>query len=569
MSQRTPYPLLSKHEIDGFFGLFVDNLVQLLLIVGLCGSLCGMHGEDAYLLYGRVLPGAAVSILFGNLFYAWQARRLALREHRGDVTALPYGINTPSLLVYVFFVMFPVYRETGDAELAWRMGLIACVGSGLIEFAGAFIAERVRRSTPRAALLTTLAGIAIGFISMTFALQIWQYAMISMLPLAIILATYFSKTKFPADIPGGLWAISLGTLLYWLLPASIVGADASAQTLAVAWQQRGLSWPYWAGGDVLRAVSLDENGASWIGYLAVMIPMGLFNLVGSLQNLESAEAAGDTYGTKSSLAVNGAGTIIAAFFGSCFPTTIYIGHPGWKELGARAGYSVLNGIAICLICFTGMLLFISELIPLEACVPIVLWIGVIITAQAFTASPSKHAPAVAIGLFPAIAAWGQTIMSGTFALVANQGENSAGGTTMQSILASTDPGGGLESQVSGFLIHGLNILQQGYIFTCMILAAISVSLIERQFVRAAVWSAIAAMLSYLGVIHAYQLQGNAVDFLFRGMTPDPAAALFPATNIALGYLLMSITFLLCRRLRSFGDLEKAAASASQAAKPHA
>ena len=121
-----------RRDLDGFFGLFVDNLVQLLLIVALCGSMCGMTGEHAYLLFAHILPGAGLSVLGGNLFYAWQARRLARREGRDDVTALPYGINTPSLLVYTFFVLVPVYQKTGDPELAWQMGLLACLGSGVI-----------------------------------------------------------------------------------------------------------------------------------------------------------------------------------------------------------------------------------------------------------------------------------------------------------------------------------------------------------------------------------------------------------------------------------------------------
>src|SRR5262245_60210946 len=184
------YPIFAKRDLDGFFGLFIDNIVQLLLIVQLCATMCGMTGAHAELLYARILPGAAVSILIGNLFYAGQAHVLALRERRGDVTALPFGINTPSLLVFMFFVMIPTYEQTGDPEQAWLMGLLACLGSGIIEFAGAFVAERVRRNTPRAALLATLAGIAITFISMNFALQIWNRPLIAMLPLAVVLITY-------------------------------------------------------------------------------------------------------------------------------------------------------------------------------------------------------------------------------------------------------------------------------------------------------------------------------------------------------------------------------------------
>jgi AGZA family xanthine/uracil permease-like MFS transporter len=126
------YPLFVKRDLDGFFGLFVDNLVQLLAIVGLCAVSCGMKGDDARFIYSYILPGAAVSIVAGNLFYAWQAHRLARREGRSDVTALPYGINTPSMIVYIVFVMAPVYERTKSPELAWQMGLVACLGSGVI-----------------------------------------------------------------------------------------------------------------------------------------------------------------------------------------------------------------------------------------------------------------------------------------------------------------------------------------------------------------------------------------------------------------------------------------------------
>src|SRR5438309_8421676 len=75
-----------RGDLDGFFGLALDNLVQLLLIDGLCRFVLGFPPD---LLYGKVLPGAAVSLLVGNLFYAWQAKQLAKRTGRSDVCALP------------------------------------------------------------------------------------------------------------------------------------------------------------------------------------------------------------------------------------------------------------------------------------------------------------------------------------------------------------------------------------------------------------------------------------------------------------------------------------------------
>ena len=540
------YPLFAARDVDGFFGLFVDNLVQLLLIVSLCGA-CGI-GPSSPLLLGAILPGAAISILLGNVFYAVQAHMLARKEGRDDVTALPYGINTPSLLVYIYLVMLPAYSqataagvgEEAAARAAWLAGVLACFGSGLIEFFGAFVAGWVRRRTPRAALLSTLAGIAIGFIAMTFALQIFQRPLVAMLPLAIILLTYFANVRFPLGVPGGLLAILIGTACAWIFPAfvpeSISGPKMDVASVKAAWQLKGLYLPHFVGQELWELAKVPSN---WLSYLAVIIPMGIFNVVGSLQNIESAEAAGDRFATAPSLAVNGLGTLVGALFGSCFPTTIYIGHPGWKSMGARAGYSSLNGLVITLICLTGTVTLISTVIPVEAGVAIVLWIGIIITAQAFQATPAEHAPAVAIGFFPAIAAWGATLVRGAF--------EQAGGRSIQQLLELPSISGapgyqGLFAEVNGFLIHGMLLLDRGFIFTCMILSAICVFLIERQFWSAAVWSLIASVLTFAGLMHGYQIAGNNIDFLFLGVASAEGASAYPAYGIGIGYLCLGAAF---------------------------
>ena len=178
---------------------------------------------------------------------------------------------------------------------------------------------------------------------------------------------------------------------------------------------------YWADGRQshcgrpIRSLPVFAGGALWealkhpafLGYfLGDFSNLGIFNVVGSLQNIESAEAAGDRYRTFPSLMVNGIGSVVAALFGSVFPTTIYIGHPGWKRLGARSGYSALNGVFISLLCLTGTIQAVLGLIPLEAGIGILLYIGIIIVAQSFQETPKEHAPAVALGIVPALAGWG-------------------------------------------------------------------------------------------------------------------------------------------------------------------
>lgn len=472
-------------DIDGFFGLAIDNLVQLLVIGTLCKTILGF--PDA-LLYARVLPGVAVSLVIGNLFYAWQAKRLGEREGRGDVCALPYGINTPSVFAFIFLVMLPVKSGVAvdvspaqAAELAWQAGLVACFGSGLIELGGAFVAEHIRKFTPRAALLSTLAGIAITFIAMPFIFETFGHPIIGFATLAVIAVSYWGGMRFKGRLPAGLVAVILGTALAW-----VTGVAGDSRLGAP--QEVMLYVPIPVIGDLIAGLQNDVL----LGYLGVILPMGIFNVIGSMQNIESAEAEGDAYDTRSSLSANGIGTIAAACFGSCFPTTIYIGHPGWKRLGARVGYSVLNAGLMTFICLFGIVGALSFYVPIEAGMAIVIWIGIVITAQAFTATPRKHAPAVVVGLLPGIAAWGVLSMKTALQISGQPMFKGAEETTVQLFN-------------DRFInIHGGFAIEQGFIITAMLFAAMTVYVIERRFYTAGIWSFIGCALSAVGLLHAYQ-----------------------------------------------------------------
>src|SRR4030095_15402097 len=354
-------------DLDGFFGLFIDNLLQLMLIAVLGVQVAGLPVDW---IVHRLLPGAAVSILLGNLFYSWQAMKLARVTGRSDVTALPYGINTPSLIAYLFLIMGPLYQETKNPTLVWQAGLFAGLMSGLLETLGAFFGDWLRRHTPRAALLASLSGVAITFIAMGFVFQIFASPLIALVPMFLILASYAGRLRLPLGLPGGFVALLIGVALAWGLKSLGYAAFEPSSAPYVF----GLHPPRPVPQDALQ-LFLSPQG--W-KYMAVIFPMALFNLVGSLQNLESAEAAGDRYPTKPSLIANGLMSVIAAFFGSPFPTTIYIGHPGWKAMGARSGYSILNGAAIFVLCLVGGISLVLKFVPLEAALGLLLWVGIVI-----------------------------------------------------------------------------------------------------------------------------------------------------------------------------------------------
>ena len=504
-------------DLDGFLGLGLDNLIQILLILGLCR---GVLGYPDTLLLGTILPATGISLLVGNGAYAVQAYRLARLEGRSDRTALPYGINTVSLFAYVFLVMLPVklaalaagLDEAAAVQLSWQAGLVACLGSGLIEASGAFCAQLLRRWLPRAALLSTLAGIALGYIALGFLLRTYAQPVVGLTVLAVILATYYGRLQLP--IPGGLLAVLVGMALAW--GTGLIKLDPQTWSNQVA--QVGLQLPH------LELGALWQARGQLVPWLGVIVPMGLFNLLGSLQNIESAEAAGDRYPVRSSMLINGIGTIAAAALGSCFPTTIYIGHPGWKAMGARIGYSWLNGVVMAIACLLGLFGVVSQLVPIEAGMAIVLYIGLVIAAQAFQATPSAHAPAVALGLLPGLAGWGALLLkAGLRAGGAGSGLQPFGPALLEPL------------RQADVWAAGAFALEQGQIITAMLLAAMLVYVIEQRFLAASLAAAVAAGFSWFGVIHAWRFtQADTVLQVGWGV----------GSLWAVGYLLMAAVFLL-------------------------
>jgi adenine/guanine/hypoxanthine permease len=376
--------------------------------------------------------------------------------------------------------------------------------SGVMEILGAFCGDWLRRHTPRAALLSALSGIAVTLIAMGFVFQLFALPVIGFLPMMLILIGYSSRVRMPFGLPVGLLAVAVGVGIAWMLRA--LGHNFfQPTTVSYAF---GF---YWFSPVLAQLISSLTSPVGW-KYLAVIFPMGLFTVIGSLQNLESAEAAGDRYETRSSLLANGIGTLCACCFGSAFPTTIYIGHPGWKAMGARSGYSVLNGILISALCLFGGVGFVLRVVPMEATLGILLWVSIIITAQAFQETPKAHALAVAVGLMPSLAAWAQ--------LLVETSVRAAGST-----LYAAAPKFGAD-----LYLNGLIALAQGFIITSMVLAAILALCIDRNFLKAAWWAFAGAALSAVGLIHAFALTPQGVQSRFGWMEAPQFAAGYALTG---------------------------------------
>ena len=143
------------------------------------------------IVFGRILPALGLMMCLSTFYYAWLAYRLAEKTGRSDVCALPSGVSVPHMFVVTFVIMLPITLKTGDPLKGWSAGLVWVFFQSFILMIGGFIAPYIRKITPRAALLGTLAGVSITFISMRPALEMYMTPVIGIVCFAIILVSWF------------------------------------------------------------------------------------------------------------------------------------------------------------------------------------------------------------------------------------------------------------------------------------------------------------------------------------------------------------------------------------------
>ena len=492
-------PFWVPGDWNAFFGLGTNSLLNILVLSGL---LLGVVEMPAEIVFGRIVPAVGLMLFLSNIYYGFMARRLALKEGRTDVTAMPAGPSVPHMFIVVLVIMLPVKIATGDPILAWQVGLAWAFIEGLVNLSGAFFAPYIRSMTPRAALLGTLAGVSIAFISIRPAMQILHpYPWIGLVCLAIVLGGWFAGVRFPWRIPAGLVAIFIGTLMAWGVTLFGWAPVMDAAALRDSFGGLGLAIPF------PQLSNLIEGFKNIAPLLITAIPFGVYDFIEAMDNVESASAAGDEYNVREVLFVDGFNSILGTTLGSPFPNAVYIGHPGWKAVGGRIGYSLATGALVIVVTLLNIVPVLLNLIPLVAILPILLYIGALIGAQAFQATPRHHAPAIILALIPHFAAWGKSQVDGALTAA-----GASAGDLMEALAGN------------GVLYEGMAKLGGGAILSGLIIGAIAVFLLDRKPLLASAYALAGAVLSYFGFIHAEQVQFG------EGGLPPP---------ITVGYLLLA------------------------------
>jgi len=458
----------SKGDVDGLLGIFVDNLSVFLVLISLNLFVVGMPAE---IVFGRMLPGAAVGLLFGNIYYAYLAKRLAKKENRDDVTALPSGVSIVFVLVYTMGILLPVSRITGDPVMAWRIGLAANFIGAAICVLGAFIGPWLRKHLPTAAMLGALGGLAVVFIAGMGLDDIFSDPIIGFIALAVVLWGYIARGKIPFKLPAGLVALILGAIIALFMGKATLSIEGVGFYAPIPWF-------FTVGFQAFKEA---------VPFLAVIIPLAVINFISTLNNVESAKTAGDNYPIRETMIVDAIASAIGGVFGCPYPNCVFIGHPGYKRMGARMGYSLINGIIMTILAFFGLFGMMSKIIPTSAVTPILIFIGLVNIELAFTAVPKAHVPASAIALLPFV---------GEFAFEQVNSTLSSLGTSV------ADPG-----VLQGLMIEGLNypgytVLAYGTIIISMLLASILAFVISRDLLKASVAAFIGALCSAIGLIHS-------------------------------------------------------------------
>ena len=493
---------------NAFFGFGTNILVNMLTLSGLLLFVLGMPKE---LVFGRILPAAGMMMCMSTFYYAWLAYRLAKKTGRTDVCALPSGISVPHMFIVTLVIMLPIKLATGDPMKAWQAGLTWVFIQSFVLMAGGFLAPIVRKITPKAALLGALAGVSISFISMKPALEMFMTPVIGVTCLAIILISWFGGVKY-GGIPAGLVAIAAGALIAWgstLLPAAYHIGGMSLETLKAD--------AHFSFNAPTPAFSVVMGGLNWkllSVILVTAIPYGIYDLVEAMDNVVSASAAGDEYPTTRVLTADGIVSLIGCLMGNPYINAVYIGHPGWKSMGGRIGYSAATGLMVIVLSWFGAISIMEKtaLVPVVAISPILLYIGMLIGSQAFQESPKIHAPAIIVALIPSLASWGKL-----------QIDNSLGAVSGIHVVTPDMIG---QMAQTGINYGGLTILGGGAILAGVILASITTYIIEHQYMKAAYFSLAGGALTFFGLMH-----GEAIGI---GQTPAVAVSYVMVAGILAG-----------------------------------
>jgi len=486
-------PFFKAGDVGGMAYSIAGNIVNYVIVIA---TLKGVLNWPDYLIYGRVIPGMSIGLMGTGIYYAWMAHKLARKEGRSDVTALPSGISTPAMFVFLYGIIMPLNAILQDPEKVWAAAVSACFLAGGIEMCGAFVGPAIRRMIPRAALLGTVAGIALVWMANKGLYDTYADPLPGMPVLIIALIGLIGGYVFPKKIPPLVVALVGGIIL-------AIGMGRAIPNFS------GFGFQFMS--PVTGVQSVISGFTSILPYLGIIIPVAIYVFVETMDNVESAVAAGDVFDLREAQIADGCFTMLSALCGSVLPITVWLGHAGLKKEKAGAGYSWISGLILGACGIFGAFVFINSVMPPVVAAITFLWCAIIMVSQAFKeAIPLKHAAAVVMAMIPHLADYGYTQVTGALGAVPGL-ENFSNSSMQYYTSVSARAVNEYGPQVSTALINngvmwaGVPELKAGAIITGMIWATATAFIIDKRLDKAAVACLVAAAFAFFGFIHQASL----------------------------------------------------------------
>lgn len=489
-------------DVNAFFGLMLDNVAGLVLMVGL---LAGVFQFPVEFALKYMVPGTAIGVLVGDLLYTWLAFAHAKKTGNSKVTAMPLGLDTPSTIGMAFFVLGPAFAgksaalataagwkievlrksaETAGSEAAtllsqinfeaathaWHIGICAIFLSGLIKFGLAFCSNWIRTALPRAGLLGSLAAIALVLITFSPLEKISANPLVGFSALTVVFITLVARGRLPWKMPGALGAVLVGCIVWY----SMLGLDRLGLDVATGHPESSIHWFPTEWLTVFTFQWASAFGDS-LAYLPYIFPFAIATVIGGIDCTESAASAGDDFDTNTVIGIEAFSTLVASICGGVIQSTPYIGHPAYKAMGGRAAYTLATALFVGGAGLIGYFGLLFSIIPEAAVMPILVFIGIEITSQSFHVTPKRHYAALAVACLPALAKL----------IVIYLGQY-------------VSP----EAMASNEKILNLQIMAGGFIITSLIWSSTVAKIIDRRFIAASVYMAIGGLMVLFGVMHS-------------------------------------------------------------------
>lgn len=502
-------------DVNAGVAFFLDVIVNMFVLAGV---LMGVFGFPAEVVFGKIIPGAVVGIMVGNVAFNWLSRKTIASTGNQGLTSIPLGLDLPTTFGMAFFVVGPAYvvglETVGSAEAAnqaWIIGMAATLWMAVVKFVLSFFGRAMQHELPQVALIGVMAGIATVWLGAEAIFGIFELPEVGFLALVVMAYALIAGHKLPFNIPGAVLAIVAGTVIYYLL--AYMGAGDGYTLKEIPALTPAIPTPTVEG--------LMAMFGPVTNYIGIIIPFALLIAASAVNVVAGAKVVGDEYNPGVVVRLDAAATAIGALFGGVVQTTPYFGHATYKRMGARTNYALGAAGVMTVGGLFGVIALAAALIPAAIIKPILVVVASDIMRLAFSGGSVRHAPVLLFAIVPAVLNYTFVKVSDIYGRIDDAARAALGADWSASYAL-------------------LGVMSRGYILTSLIWGVMLVWIIDRRLTRAAGAAFVAAICTEFGIIHS--VLGSGAMYLPWAI-PEVGGFEVLAHRLAVGYALAGIALL--------------------------